>query len=428
MMKKIIVSGVFVLLCAGILLGTGASFAAGEDPWQKMIDFSIKDMPIAQALDQLLRETGISYTIADSIKDRKVTAIFKKVSLDTALREIGKAAGLKINKENGVVSIEDSNWNSRIDELEHRLIGLKLVLMDANRPRDPNDPDADDLPDPKVFEFIIAETEKQLAIERERESLRSYSGTIPELQEAKIRLEQAVKSYDRAERKSKAGLIPNEEMEKARTEMELASVRLQAAEEAQIVTEVIQPKYLKPSDLIPMFRALGVQEVMVTGGRKLTVMGPKKAVNKAKDLVASMDEPSAIPKLVRVTMIAKFVMTSGQEPPKTSELSVTGFGSEGETIHLSNKGTVQNDRYLEMDMSLIPGTITDDNEINVSAEGVVKYGLLDKEPGIGSFKSTRRLTLGTTVSIGGGSMTYGDTKVEYELTFSAGLEKEPKAP
>ena len=65
-----------------------------KDPWIKQINLEVKDMPLSQVLENLLKDRGISYTIDPSIGDIKVTAVLRNVHLESALRQVVKGAGI----------------------------------------------------------------------------------------------------------------------------------------------------------------------------------------------------------------------------------------------------------------------------------------------------------------------------------------------
>lgn len=69
------------------------------------VNLEFRQTPLADALDTLLKDIGVSYTIDPSVNDLKVSAVLKNVSSETALREITKAAGAVYRIDGGVILI-----------------------------------------------------------------------------------------------------------------------------------------------------------------------------------------------------------------------------------------------------------------------------------------------------------------------------------
>lgn len=69
------------------------------------VSLEFKQTPLADALDTLLKGTGVSYIIDPSVNDLKVSAVLKNVSVETALKEITKAAGVVYRIDGNVVNI-----------------------------------------------------------------------------------------------------------------------------------------------------------------------------------------------------------------------------------------------------------------------------------------------------------------------------------
>lgn len=96
-----------VLRAVAKLAGTkfdGGSISAG-DPWQKQIAIEFRDVPLADAVEGMLKDTGISYTVDPGIQQLKVTAVLKNISLEQGFNQVIKAAGAVYRVENGVYSI-----------------------------------------------------------------------------------------------------------------------------------------------------------------------------------------------------------------------------------------------------------------------------------------------------------------------------------
>jgi hypothetical protein len=75
------------------------------DPWQRIIDVDMKDMPLSDAIDMLFKDTGVSYTLDPAVQQLKVTAVLKNIPLDQALKAVLKAAGAVCRVENSVYII-----------------------------------------------------------------------------------------------------------------------------------------------------------------------------------------------------------------------------------------------------------------------------------------------------------------------------------
>ncbi len=89
--------------------GLEASRKPGHDPWEKwneLVSLEVKDMPLADAIETLLKGSGINYAIDPSINDLKVTAVLKNVPRLSALTHTVGAAGAELHRqEPNVVSI-----------------------------------------------------------------------------------------------------------------------------------------------------------------------------------------------------------------------------------------------------------------------------------------------------------------------------------
>jgi hypothetical protein len=74
-------------------LGQAVDATSPGGSWDKVVNLEAKDMPLTEAVQQLLKDTGLSYTIDPSVAAVTVTLSFKAVKLDVALRELVRAAG-----------------------------------------------------------------------------------------------------------------------------------------------------------------------------------------------------------------------------------------------------------------------------------------------------------------------------------------------
>lgn len=99
----------FITVLSAILKPAGARFGWGHisagDPLQKQVNLEFKDMPLSDAIDALLHDTGISYTIDPNTKQLKVTAVLKNITVDTALKQVLKTIGGFYRVDGGVYII-----------------------------------------------------------------------------------------------------------------------------------------------------------------------------------------------------------------------------------------------------------------------------------------------------------------------------------
>lgn len=89
----------------GMAIKFGYGFVSAGDPWQRVINMELKDMPLPDAIDALLKDTGISYSIEPNAQQLKVTAVLKSIPLDSAFKGVMKAAGAVYRVENNVYRI-----------------------------------------------------------------------------------------------------------------------------------------------------------------------------------------------------------------------------------------------------------------------------------------------------------------------------------
>lgn len=88
-----------LLACAALMLFSSVACVAEdaarppEAGQNKTLNLQFKDMPLADALDAMFKGTGYSYTIDQSLKDLKVTAVLKDIPFDQALKQVAKAVG-----------------------------------------------------------------------------------------------------------------------------------------------------------------------------------------------------------------------------------------------------------------------------------------------------------------------------------------------
>ena len=78
----------------------------GYDPRKKLVNLEVRDTPLADALETLLGDAGINYTIDPSVNDLKVTAVLRNVNLKTALKQVLKAAGAVQTFQNDTYSVK----------------------------------------------------------------------------------------------------------------------------------------------------------------------------------------------------------------------------------------------------------------------------------------------------------------------------------
>lgn len=97
---------VALALLVWAITAAGQCFAA-DDPWTKMVNLEVKDVPLSDAIENLLKDSGISYTIDPGVSHLRVTAVLRNVTLSKALGEIIQAAGATYGPpRDGVISIK----------------------------------------------------------------------------------------------------------------------------------------------------------------------------------------------------------------------------------------------------------------------------------------------------------------------------------
>lgn len=95
-----------VLACLAVVLcACHPAASMDEDNWSRLVDVSFKDTPLGSALETLLQDSGISYTIDPGLNHVRVNAVLRRVSLGRALTEVTKAAGAQLQVDGDVVNI-----------------------------------------------------------------------------------------------------------------------------------------------------------------------------------------------------------------------------------------------------------------------------------------------------------------------------------
>lgn len=85
------------------------------DPFFKPVTASFKNTPLPDAVETLLRDSGLSHTFTELRSDPSgynVTAVFKSVPLESALSQTLKATGMQYKKLGEYITIYDPQWQS----------------------------------------------------------------------------------------------------------------------------------------------------------------------------------------------------------------------------------------------------------------------------------------------------------------------------
>ena len=131
----------FIHVLAGITKGMGANFGYGfvsaGDPWQRIINSEVKDVPLSEVIDGMFKGTGISYTLDPAVQQLKVTAVLKSISQDQALKAVLKAAGAVYRVENNVyvigprrdipATMESASDGSAAGQIVNEVVSLNYV-------------------------------------------------------------------------------------------------------------------------------------------------------------------------------------------------------------------------------------------------------------------------------------------------------------
>jgi hypothetical protein len=116
-MKRTLASSLLIviltLLLTGIVLGQA-------DPFGKPITLTFKNTPFPDALDTLLKGSGISYTLgqfASEPAQKRITAVFQGVPLEAALQQMLRAIGASYRKDGNMLLVSELSTNQALNQV-----------------------------------------------------------------------------------------------------------------------------------------------------------------------------------------------------------------------------------------------------------------------------------------------------------------------
>ena len=375
-----------LLVCLAALIASQGSCATTETQWKKTVDIQVRNLPLADALEVLFKNTGVSYTVDRSIDQLKVTAILKNVALQTAFQELLKAAGAVSKEADGVLyvaSAESLADSAAIWHLEAQLAELRARLAAEMQAKTEGHADV------RAIKASIAEIEQRL--EKERKLL-------------------------------------EERLAARRTPTPAPSPG------AKELTKVVEVKYLDARDLPELLQAEGLYRVTASEGNKVVIAGREEAVQRALDIIAALDDESARPRPVRVKFTVKFTATDAEGKPKTFEGAVEGVAIEGGHTSLQFVSPLPSDTHIDDDdldslhlsANIEVSKVSSDGRVTVTAKGdcIAFWGLV-RAP----FDFSTSVALGQPQIVKSGTVVSEGRKIALELAVTATLvEKQVQAP
>lgn len=199
------------------------------------------------------------------------------------------------------------------------------------------------------------------------------------------------------------------------------------------VTATITLNYVAPGDVAPIISKLGHLEVAASSGSKIVLVGDAESVAKAQEIIKMLDVPEALPRSVRVKLVASIVKRSdSREGP--GEVSVDNTGPEGTDIPLEVGGGRKDKRFFSHHAPIsvimnckpvVPPDLSVDNHITITAEGMFIGAPEADESLIRSFQTTTSVVPGKPQVIVSGSFVSDDTNetYDYSLTLTVTIEE-----
>lgn len=361
-MKTRTLSFVVLLVLALALVCAAQQENAAKDPWNKMVTVEFKQMPLGDAIDALLKDSGISYTISENIRGLTVSAVLRNVTLKEALNSISRAAGVVRRNEDNVVSIS-------------------LLLSD-----------------------------RQLV-----------SGYNPE-----------------------PVLPPSSAPGAAAGSSSPRGRKVVTADCISVVT----PKFLNPGDVASLFwQGPGQAQVMTVSGGKLFVSGTKDQVDRAVQLIKSLDTEPALARPIRINAVVEITPPGGAKPLilKTGSVGAEGFpmplnimansivsySIETDTV-VSGKVVQQKtpqfvNRSANLYMTVTPKvdspgiiSVVGSGSFRVQFPGANKMDIQDINK---EFQVAASLESGKPTEIAGGSATVDTGNASFTIKLTATIEK-----
>ena len=317
----------------------------GYDPFAKQVNVEFKDTPLADAIETLMKDAGINYTVDPNVNYMRVTAVLKFVSLQKALSEITKAAGAEFQIKDGVVNISGpQGYGARS--------GYPVPRGGAARP----------------------------------------------------------------------GPAPGE----------------------NLVTEIIPLNYADPGDIAPFLVQEGIHSVSAVSGRRLVIRGTEDGIEQAKKMIRALDVEQVLPRPIRIRLAASVTLGNGQA--QSADLSTESIGPEGHPIPLNissgsalrhigpylgpSRDTTAPNWWIKRPPSLsatLTPTVGEDGRIVLAGNGRIECNVEGAEPMSGwqiskSFEVAVSAAQGKPVTIAAGEASVGTDRAEFVITATATVE------
>jgi hypothetical protein len=382
MMKRVLI----LLILSTVMLATAqptwseqkvnADSVADEAVFARIVDLELNQVRLYKALDELFKGADLTYFVDPEIRDVRVTAVLKNVSVNDAFQQILGAAGAVAERENGKLFImRRQPYSSFAIELQRRIAEMMAELARERVGKTEDDPDV------KSLEKAIEELQKRLADERT---------VIPQI------LSIPNWNYATPSTSGKGGK-----------------------------TQVFTINYINPAELVPLIYALGARQVTVVSGGKLVINASEEAMAQAAEIIRQVDTEEALPRPVTVKIHATYQVTD--EAGKTESLESSTFGTvaEGQPIKLGTVAAPKNDDVLPgllLDIQLLPEVGAGDQ---VTLVGTVAMPVPEKpEIKISDTPVAVTVKSGASAVISEGSLDISGGKLEFEIRAEVTVGKE----
>jgi hypothetical protein len=382
-MKRTLVFIWIILLIASMAAAFAADSPApasvnAPDADQR-VTLELKDVPFANVIEALFAPRHINHVVEPMPNPPTVTMVLKEVSFEDALQAVLKAAGATCRVEAGVYYISplrstadeamEADLLKQLVDLNARLASLRATLTESH-------------PDVRSTKAAIADVEGKLC--------QLWNRTSP-------------------------------------------SQSAQPTSSEKPVSEAIQLRYLRPAEIGPQIQSVaGVRTVTAVGTNKLLVTGTKSAIADVQNLVAQLDDESAIPKPVRVKveLRAPSLSADGKLLPcsVTSEcVSIMGSQLCGD-LDLTPYGGDKRGPLVKLSSKLTP-CMSADGKINLKWSGSVRCMVSDQVM-TQDYDITTLTESGKPVVVHTGSFDVGGKTADFELqaTVTIGSGIAPTAP
>jgi len=201
---------------------------------------------------------------------------------------------------------------------------------------------------------------------------------------------------------------------------------------SEMVTEVISMKYVNAGDIAQFVkgRSTAPLSVTATSGNKLVLYGTKSDIDAAQKIVSALDVESALPRPVRLKLLAK-VTVSTAKGPKVYSASAESVGAEQTKIMImqqnmalsSSKGP--NSCKQSSIYAAITPLIDSNGTIGLSGDGsfIFPFGAETVNTLTRSFNIAASVVPGKPYTIAAGSVNLDTGKADFELSVVATIEK-----